>query len=62
MPDLTPAEHVGPDPEDGWKAADLADDERVDDDFIVADAARVFEPLQPEDEKLYAPTVTPKEA
>lgn len=53
MTELTPAERVEPDPTEGWRGADLSDDERVDDDFIAADAARVYPPLQPEDEKLY---------
>jgi len=35
--DLKPAERDEPDPEDGWKAADLDDDERVDDEFIAND-------------------------
>lgn len=51
--ELTPAEHVVPAPDDGWRAADLSDDERVDDAFIASDAARVYAPLLPEDEKLY---------
>jgi hypothetical protein len=49
-----------PDP-DGWSAADVLDDERVDDDFIAADvsdlrtATRAYDPLQPEDERLFPP-------
>lgn len=43
-----------PDPEDGWRGADLTDDERVGDDVIAAAAARVYEPLQPEDEKKFS--------
>lgn len=34
---LIPAEHVKPAPEDGWRAADLSDDELVDDAFVEAD-------------------------
>jgi hypothetical protein len=41
-----------PDPE-GWSAADVLDEERVDDDFIAEHCARVYEPLAPEDEKLF---------
>ncbi|HEX8345676.1 MAG TPA: hypothetical protein VF657_13220 [Actinoplanes sp.] len=48
-----PAVHVVPPPADGWKAADLSEDEYVDDAFIAATAARVYEPLMPEDEKLF---------
>lgn len=51
--DLTPAERVQPDPESGWSGADLTEDEYVDSDFIATDAARVYEPLLPEDEELY---------
>lgn len=53
MDELTPAHHVVPPPADGWKAADLSDDELVDDDFIAACATRVYPPLMPEDEKIY---------
>lgn len=35
--DLEPAEHVMPAPEDGWRGADLSEDELVDDEFITAD-------------------------
>lgn len=42
-----------PEPEGGWSAADLSDDERVDDDFIASDAQRIFDPLQPQDERLF---------
>jgi hypothetical protein len=35
--DLEPAEHVKPAPADGWRGADLTDDELVDDEFIAAD-------------------------
>ncbi len=51
--ELKPAEHVEPAPEDGWKAADLDEDELVDDDFVAADCGRTYAPLAPEDEKLY---------
>lgn len=51
--DLTPAQHVAPAPRDGWTAADVSDDERVDDEFIAEHAARVHQPLKPEDEKIY---------
>jgi hypothetical protein len=47
---------VVPAPDDGWKAADLTDDERVDDTFIAEDCKRVFAPLLPEDEKIYGRT------
>jgi hypothetical protein len=53
--DLTPAEHVVPPPADGWRAADLSDDERVDDAFIAANSGRTYAPLQPADEKLFPP-------
>lgn len=43
-----------PDPTDGWRGADVTDAERVDDDFIATDAARIFDPLQPEEERLFA--------
>lgn len=49
-----------PDPE-GWSAADVDDDERVDDEFIDDDIAdlrtesRRFAPLMPEDDRLFPP-------
>lgn len=49
-----------PDPE-GWAAEDVPDAERVDDEFIAADVAdpdtatRAYEPLAPEDERLFPP-------
>lgn len=49
-----------PDPS-GWSAADVDDSERVDDTFIARDiadpvtATRAFEPLMPEDERLFPP-------
>lgn len=52
---LLPARRRVPDPVGGWRGADLTDEERVDDEFIAADAARVYEPLQPEDERLFPP-------
>lgn len=51
--ELRPARHVVPPPENGWAAADLSDDELVDDEFIDEHCDRVFEPLQPDDEKLF---------
>lgn len=51
--DLRPAERVAPDPEGGWSGADVSDDERVDDEFIAINAARVYEPLLPAEEKLF---------
>lgn len=53
MDKLTPAQHVMPAPDDGWRGADVADEERVDDAFIADDAQRVYPPLQPENDKLY---------
>lgn len=53
MDELTPAERVLPDPEHGWSAADLSEDELVDASFIEAFSNRVYEPLLPENEKLY---------
>lgn len=50
---LRPARRKVPDPEGGWRGVDLTDDERVDDDFIAADAVRVYEPLMPQDERLF---------
>lgn len=42
---LTPAKHVVPPPADGWRGADLAPDELVDDRFIAADPdSYVIEP------------------
>lgn len=52
-PDLTPAQRVQPDPEHGWSGSDLHEDELVDEDFIAAFSSRVYDPLLPEDEKLY---------
>lgn len=49
-----------PDPA-GWSAADVPDEERVDDDFIHAQIVdpdspvRSYEPLQPEDDRLFPP-------
>lgn len=40
MPDrrnLIPAEHLEEPPADGWRGADLSEDELVDDQFIEAD-------------------------
>lgn len=51
--DLQPARRRVPDPDGGWSGADLSDDERVYDEYIAADAARVYEPLMPADEKLF---------
>lgn len=48
-----PATRVVPDPVEGWSGADLAEDELVDEEFIAANAARVYEPLMPEDERLF---------
>lgn len=53
MTELTPAKHVEPSPEDGWRGEDITDEERVDDDFIADDAQRVYAPLTPAEEKLY---------
>lgn len=41
LADLTPATHVDEPPAvtEGWRAADVADDELVDDQFIEADPA-----------------------
>jgi hypothetical protein len=38
---LTPAEHVVDPPSGGWSAADLSEDELVDDAFIEADPTSV---------------------
>lgn len=49
-----------PDPA-GWSAADVPDDERVDDDHIhaaIVDPAtpvRSYEPLQPDQDRLFPP-------
>lgn len=44
---LTPAEHVVPAPEGGWRGADLSDAELVDDAHIEADpTSQVLKPLQ----------------
>jgi len=51
--DLTPAQRVQPDPEGGWTAADLTEDELVDDHFISSNAVRIYDPLLPQNEKLY---------
>lgn len=56
--DLRPAERVQDDPTGGWSGADLTDDDRVDDEYIARYAARVYDPLMPEDEKLFPPTTT----
>lgn len=58
--DLRPAKRSAPDPEEGWSGSDLTDEERVDDDFIASSCGRVYEPLMPEDEKLFP--VEPGEA
>lgn len=42
---LTPAEHVVPAPDGGWRGADLSDNELVDDAHIAADPdSYVIEP------------------
>lgn len=51
--DLTPAKRKQPDPEAGWRGADLDEEERVDDDFIASSVSKSYEPLMPEDEKLF---------
>jgi hypothetical protein len=39
--DLQPARREHPDPEEGWRGADLTDTELVDDEFIAADPGSV---------------------
>lgn len=41
------AEHLEPDPEGGWRGADLTDDEISDDDY--ADQFVAHEPITPEE-------------
>lgn len=48
-----PATHVEPPPLGGWSAADLSEDELIDDDFIAQDCAKVYPPLAPEDEVIF---------
>lgn len=47
MRDLRPAKRTCPDPEGGWRGADLSPDELVDDQFIEADPDSKLIPAEP---------------